>query len=69
MAPVLDELSADRDDVRFVQVDVDTNAATAARFSVLSMPTFVVFRHGAEVARFVGARPKRRFASELAEVL
>lgn len=69
MKPVLAELAAERDDIRFTQLDVDEHPEVAARYDVLSMPTFVVFRHGAPVAKLVGARPKRRFVSELEQAL
>jgi thioredoxin 1 len=69
MKPVLDELAGERDDVRFVQLDVDANAATAARYGVMSMPTFMVFQGGEPVLTLVGARPKRRLADELARVV
>ncbi|WP_205697415.1 co-chaperone YbbN [Conexibacter sp. SYSU D00693] len=65
MAPVLAELDADRADLGVVALDVDANQATAARFSVMSMPTFALFRHGREVARLVGARPRRKLEAEL----
>ncbi len=69
MAPVLAELAAERDDVRIVQLDVDRDPQTAARYGVLSMPTFILFRGGAPVLRLVGARPAGRLRRELAEVL
>jgi thioredoxin 1 len=69
MKPVLAELAAERDDLRVVQIDVDEHQAAAARYEVLSMPTFVLFRGGAPVLRLVGARPKRRLVAELAEAL
>lgn len=69
MKPVLEELAAERHDLRIVTLDVDEHPEAAARHQVLSMPTFVLFRHGAEVARLVGARPKRRLRAELDEVL
>jgi thioredoxin 1 len=69
MKPVLAELAAERDDLRVVQLDVDEHQRTAAEYSVLSMPTFILFRAGREVSRLVGARPKRRLEAELAQVL
>jgi thioredoxin len=69
MKPVLSELAAERDDLRIVQLDVDEHQRTAAEYGVLSMPTFILFRHGREVRRLVGARPRRRLEAELAEVL
>ena len=38
---------------------------TAARYGVLSMPTFVLFRDGAPVGTLIGARPRRRLEAEL----
>ena len=69
MKPVLAELASERDDLRVVQLDVDAEPGTAARYGVLSMPTFILFRDGAPVLRLVGARPKRRLGDELAAVL
>jgi thioredoxin 1 len=67
MKPVLAELAAEQPDLRVVQLDVDEHQAAAARYQVLSMPTFVLFRDGAPVLRLVGARPKSRLRAELAE--
>jgi thioredoxin 1 len=69
MHPILDALAAERDDLRIVSVDVEADQELAARFGVLSMPTFVLFRHGEEVLRLVGSRPRRRLEAALAEVL
>ena len=69
MKPVLDELAAEREDLRIVQLDVDAEQRTAAEYGVLSMPTFILFRDGAPVLRLVGARPKRRLGEELSAVL
>jgi thioredoxin 1 len=69
MNPVLDALAADRDDLRIVKLDVDNDQATAARYGVLSMPTFVLFRDGAPVHTLVGARPRGRLESELEQAL
>ncbi len=40
--------------VAVYRVDVDTDLAVAARFGVQSLPTVLVFRDGAEVARLDG---------------
>jgi thioredoxin 1 len=69
MNPVLAELAADRDDLRVVKVDTEESVETAARYGILAMPTFLLFRNGEEVLRLVGARPRRRLESELAQAL
>jgi thioredoxin 1 len=69
MKPILAELEAERGDLRVVTMDVDANQATAARYGVLSMPTFMLFRDGAPVLTLVGSRPRKRLERELAGVL
>ena len=65
IAPHLEALDADRDDLRVVQVDVDDSQAVAARYGILSMPTLVLFRAGRELGRIVGAMPRRRFEPQI----
>ncbi|MEU3222326.1 thioredoxin [Streptomyces sp. NPDC006976] len=70
LAPVLGAIAdEERERLRIVQIDVDHNPGTAARYGVLSMPTLMVFRAGEPVKSMVGARPKRRLLQELADVL
>ena len=69
MTPILEELAAERDDVRFVKLDVDSNQTTVARYGVMSMPTFMVFDGGEPVLTLVGSRPKRRLEQELSAVV
>jgi thioredoxin 1 len=69
MHPILDALSTERDDLRVVGLDVDNNQAVAAKYGILSMPTFLVFKHGEPVLKLIGSRPKRKLEAELAEVL
>lgn len=67
--PVLAELAAEDDRFRIVAMDVDENPETTAAFAVLSTPTLMLFRNGEPVKSLVGARPKRRLQTELADAL
>jgi thioredoxin 1 len=69
MHPILEELAVERGDLRVVSIDVDANQGIAARYSVLSMPTFLLFRHGEPVQRLIGSRPKRKLEAELDDAL
>jgi thioredoxin 1 len=69
MNPILAELGAERDDLRVVSIDVDDNQETAARYGVLSMPTFMLFRAGEPVLTLVGSRPRKRLEAELSAAL
>jgi thioredoxin 1 len=69
MSPILEELAAERPDLRVVKVDADANQRVAAQYGVLSMPTFMVFRDGAPVGSIVGSRPKRRLVEDVETLL
>ena len=69
MNPVIEELALDHPELSFVTIDADANHQTVIGHSVMSMPTFLVFKDGREVARLVGSRPKRRMAGEIEEAL
>jgi thioredoxin 1 len=67
--PILEEMATERDDLRIVSLNTDENQQTAAQFEVLSIPTLILFKDGAEAKRVIGAMPKRRLESELEPAL
>jgi thioredoxin 1 len=67
--PILEEMDAEREDLRVVSLNVDDNQQTAARYEVLSIPTLILFKGGQEAKRVIGAMPKRRLESELEPAL
>jgi thioredoxin 1 len=67
--PILEEMAAEREDFHIVSVNTDENQETAARFDILSIPTLILFRDGAEAKRVIGALPKRRLEAELEPAL
>ena len=69
VAPILEEIASERDDLRIVKLDVDANQQTAAQFGILAIPTMVLFRNGAEAKRIQGALPKKRLEAQLEPAL
>jgi thioredoxin 1 len=69
MNPVIEELAAEHPELAFFAMDADANRETVVEHGVLSMPSFLLFKDGKEIARFVGSRPKRRMADELQQAL
>jgi thioredoxin 1 len=67
--PVLEEIDAERDDLRIVSLNVDENQQTAAKYEVLSIPTLILFRDGQLAKKVIGAMPKRRLEAELEPAL
>jgi thioredoxin 1 len=52
--PILQNLAADREDIRIVKVNVDDNQELAARFQVRGIPSLILFNGGELVATKVG---------------
>jgi thioredoxin 1 len=69
VAPVLEEMAGERDDLRIVKVNVDENQQTAATYGIMAIPTLLLFRGGQEAKRIQGALPKRRLEAELQPAL
>jgi thioredoxin 1 len=67
--PVLEEIDAEREDLRIVSLNVDENQQTAAKYEVLSIPTLILFRDGQMAKKVIGAMPKRRLEAELEPAL
>ncbi|MEA2270980.1 MAG: thioredoxin 1 [Solirubrobacteraceae bacterium] len=65
VAPVLEEIAAERDDLRIVKLNVDENQQTAAAFEVLSIPTMILFKNGQMAKKVIGAYPKKKLEAEL----
>lgn len=62
VAPVIDELAGEYDDVKFGKVDIDANRNIAMKYKVESIPTIIVFKDGEAVQRTMGAQPKSALA-------
>ena len=69
VAPILEEIASERDDLRIVKLNVDDNQQTAATFEVLSIPTLILFKHGQVAKKVIGAYPKKRLEAELEPAL
>jgi thioredoxin 1 len=66
VAPILDEIAEEHEGkLRIAKLNVDDNPEIARRFSVMSIPTLIVFRDGQEAARIIGAKGKGQLVQEL----
>ena len=65
VAPVLEEIAAERSDIKVCKINVDEQPELAAQFGVVSIPTLVVMKDGRIVNQAVGARPKAQILAML----
>ena len=65
IAPLLAEIADDRDDVRIVKLNVDENQITAAQYQILTIPSLILFKDGAEAKRLRPTRNKSQLEQQL----
>ena len=65
VAPIIEEIAEEREDVLVCKVNVDEESELAAAFGVVSIPTLVVLRGGEIATRATGARPKAQILALL----
>ncbi len=65
VGPILEEIAAQRPDIKVAKVNVDEQMELAAQFRVASIPTLIVMEKGEIVNKAVGARPKEKILAML----
>ena len=65
VSPIVDEIAAERNDIKVGKVNVDEQPELAGQFGVMSIPTLVVMMGGKVVNKTVGARPKAQILAML----
>ena len=58
IAPIVEEIAAERADIVVAKIDVDQEMELAVRFGISSIPTLVLMKDGNAAATLVGYRPK-----------
>ncbi len=66
VAPIIEELAREyHGTVAFGKLDVDRNPTVAAKYSIMSIPTLLVFKDWQLVDQLVGAQPKQMLQQRL----
>ena len=66
VGPVIEEIAAERTDVKVCKVNVDEQPDIAGKYNVMSIPTIIVFKNGEPAKVSVGAKPKAELLALLA---
>jgi thioredoxin 1 len=70
IAPVLDQIAAERDgSLTIRKINADENSEMARKYGVLALPTLILFVDGEPVRSLVGARAKSKLLAELDDAL
>lgn len=69
VGPILEEIAGEEDRVAIGKLNVDDNPQTAMKYDVMSIPTMILFKDGAQVKVLVGAQPKKALLDQIAPFL
>ena len=65
VGPILEEIAAERSDVKVCKINVDEELELAGQFGVVSIPTLLVIKNGEVVNKSIGAKPKAQLLAML----
>ena len=65
LSPVVDAFAQKHDDVKVGKINVDEQAALAAKYKVMSIPTLIVFQKGEVYRKSVGVISEEEIAALL----
>ena len=65
VSPIVDEIAAERSDIKVGKINVDEQPELAVQLGVMSIPTLVVMKNGKVVNQAVGTRPKAQILAML----
>ena len=60
VAPIVEEISQEREDILVGKINVDEEMELAVQFGIVSIPTLVVMKNGEIVNKAVGYMPKEK---------
>ena len=58
LSPIIDEVSNEITDIKFIKVDVDASPEIAQTYNIMSIPTLIIFKDGTPIAKQMGLIPK-----------
>lgn len=70
MKPIVESVALEHRNTFIIgKLDIDENRQTTGKYRVNGIPTYIVFRNGAEVTRFAGAMPEAVFEQRILDAL
>lgn len=66
MSPVVDEIAEEfGETIKVCKVNIDEERNLAAKYNVMSIPTFIALKNGKEVGRTIGVQEKKEITRML----
>jgi len=67
LAPIMENVKSKFDNIKFENIDVDSQFEIASKYSIRSVPTVIVEKDGKEIGRFTGVQSEMAYVNALNE--
>jgi len=64
MKPIIEEISKEYKEIKFVKIDIDKNEELAIKYNVMSIPTILIMKNGEVTKTFLGITNKESIIRE-----
>ncbi len=58
LKPILEKIEKEYKNVKMAKVNIEKNKELASKFSIMSIPTLILFKNGKEIDRIIGLMPE-----------
>ena len=69
LAPIIDELSAELNNIKVTKVNIDNSPEAPQKYGVRGIPTLMIFKDGKVIGTKVGALPKSKLVEWINETV
>ena len=70
MAPIIEEVASEnRETFLIAKLDTDRNSQTTQKYEIKALPTFIVFRDGKVIGRFIGGMQKASLVQHIRQTI
>jgi len=71
MLPIIEELAGEYEagTLKIGKINIDESKTVAAKYGIMSVPTFIIFKDGEIIDQFVGAQSKDSLKEHVAQAL
>ena len=65
LSPIIEDLSKEMKNIKFLKMDVDKSPEIPSQYSIMGIPTLILFKKNQEILRIVGVRPKKEIKRQI----
>lgn len=65
MAPIIESIADENENIKVVKVDIDKNQDLAIKYDIMSIPTIMILKNGVVTKTFIGVTDKSEIEKEL----